>query len=166
MMTKTTQPRKQRKRRYTAPLHRRGKMIAAHLSEDLMLKYNRRSLPVRKGDTVKVMRGLFRRHIGKVTAVDTKAYRITVEGVTIAKSDGAQVTMSISPSNVLITKLDLSDPWRRRKLAATAGVEVMPEPESEVEAVEDAEKNDETKESSTSESEEKPEEVDDDEQTS
>lgn len=112
----TSQPRKVRKALFTAPLHKKRKMLSAHLSEELMLKYNLRSLPVRKGDMIKVMRGTFKGHIGKIANVDTSSRKITIEGITIAKSDKAQVAKQIDPSNVLITKLDLSDPLRSKKL--------------------------------------------------
>ncbi len=111
-----SQPRKVRKALFTAPLHKKRKMLSAHLSEELMLKYNLRSLPVRKGDMIKVMRGTFKGHIGKIANVDTNSRKITIEGVTIAKSDKAQVAKPIDSSNVLITKLDLSDPLRSKKL--------------------------------------------------
>ena len=110
------QPRKQRKMRYNAPIHRRRKMIASHLAEDLMLKYNKRSVPVKKGDTVKIIRGGLKGHIGKVASVDTKKMKITMEGATIAKADKSQVARPIDPSNVIITHLDLSDPWRSKKI--------------------------------------------------
>lgn len=110
------QPRKQRKMRYNAPIHRRRKMIASHLAEELMLKYNKRSVPVKKGDTVKIIRGGLKGHIGKVASVDTKKMKITVEGATAAKADKSQVARPIDPSNVIITHLDLSDPWRSKKI--------------------------------------------------
>ena len=110
------QPRKQRKMRYNAPIHRRRKMIASHLAEDLMLKYNKRSVPVKKGDTVKIIRGGLKGHIGKVASVDTRKIKIRVEGATIAKADKSQVARPIDPSNVIITHLDLSDPWRSKKI--------------------------------------------------
>jgi large subunit ribosomal protein L24 len=113
---KSRQPRKTRKEWYTAPLHRRRKQVAAHLSEELLVKYNRRSIPVRKGDTVKVLRGAFKGLVEKVATVDTKSRKITVEKAIIVKADGKQVAKPIDPSNVIITKLNLSDPWRRRKL--------------------------------------------------
>jgi len=110
------QPRKQRKMRYNAPIHRRRKMIASHLAEELMLKYNKRSVTVKKGDTVKIIRGGLKGHIGKVASVDTKKMKITMEGATIAKADKSQVARPIDPSNVIITHLDLSDPWRSKKI--------------------------------------------------
>jgi large subunit ribosomal protein L24 len=115
---KSHKPRKVRKKWYNEPLHRRRKQIAAHLAEDLLLKYNVRAVPVKKGDTVKVLRGAFKGHVGKVASVDTKSRKVTVDKATIAKADGTQIAQPIDPSNLLITKLDLSDPWRKRKLEA------------------------------------------------
>lgn len=114
----TSKPSKVRKKLFAAPLHKRRKLCSAHLAEELMLKYNLRSLQVRKGDTVKVMRGTFKGKVSKVAGVDTRARKITLEGVTQAKADKTQVPLPIDPSNVLITKLDLSDPWRSKKLEA------------------------------------------------
>jgi len=115
------QPRKQRKFRYTAPWHRRRKMLSANLSPELREKYGRRSFPVRKGDIVRVMRGSMRGHEGKVLEVDYERLKIVVEGVTVRKADGKEVPKPIDPSNVQIVKLDLSDPRRAEKLG---GVEV------------------------------------------
>ncbi|MCD6448565.1 MAG: 50S ribosomal protein L24 [Thermoplasmata archaeon] len=127
------QPRKQRKLLYTAPLHKRRKWIAAHLADDLILKYKRRSLPVIKGDTVKVMRGDFKGHVGKVRSVDTKKGRLEVEGVIITKVDGKKVPRPVHASNVVITKLNLTDPWRRKKLEEGLPEEVKKEIEKEAE---------------------------------
>ncbi len=122
-MTKSKKPRKQRRAIYAAPLHRRRKMIASHLSskylEDVK-RYYPRSAIVRKGDNVKVVRGSFAGHIGKVEAVDTRSLRITIDGATIAKADGTQIAAKIHPSNVIITKLDLSDPKRKKRLERMA----------------------------------------------
>lgn len=111
------QPRKQRKARYDAPLHVRRKQVAAHFSEELLLKYNRRSIPVVTGDEVKILRGSHKGESGKVVDVDTKARRIVVEGITIKKADGTDVPRPIDPSNVLLVKLNLDDERRRNKLA-------------------------------------------------
>ena len=101
---------------YNAPQHIKRKMVAAHLAEDLMLKYKRRSIQVIKGDTVKIMRGSYKGRVGKVRKVDVKRQRIEIEGVTITKVDGKSVPYPVHASNVMITKLNLTDPWRRRKL--------------------------------------------------
>jgi len=107
------QPRKQRKAYFTAPLHIRHKFLTAPLSEELRREYNIRSLPVRRGDTVLILRGDFKGHEGRVVKVDLKKVRIHVEGVTRRRSDGTQVFIPIHPSKVMITKLDLSDERRR-----------------------------------------------------
>ena len=116
------QPRKQRKARYQAPLHVRRKQVASHLSEELLLRYNRRSMPVVTGDEVKIVRGKkdWRGKTGTVVDVDVKHRKITVEGITHKKADGTDVPFPLDPSNVLLIRLDLSDTRRRAKLAEKA----------------------------------------------
>lgn len=111
------QPRKQRKRFYNAPLHLKRKFLAAHLASDLILKYKRRSIPVIRGDSVKIMRGDFAGQTGKVRKVNVKEGTVEIEGITITKADGKKVPRPIHASNLLITKLNLTDAWRRRKLS-------------------------------------------------
>jgi len=113
---KAQQPRRQRKARYNAPLHIRHKFMGAPLSEELRDKYGKRSLPLRKGDTVKVMRGDDKGKEGKVRSVDLKNEEITVEGVVVARSDLSEVPRPIHPSNVMITKLELKDKLREDAL--------------------------------------------------
>ncbi len=117
-MVKSTKARKQRKALYNAPNHIKRRMVASHLSRDLIQEYGRRSMPVIRGDTVVVVRG--EESIlgieGRVQGVDTNTGRITVEGVTIAKADGTQVARPVHASNLEISKMDLSDDWRREKL--------------------------------------------------
>ncbi len=120
MRTSSKQPRKQRKSHFNAPMHIKHKHVASHLAEDLLLKYNIRAVPVRKGDTVKIMRGALKGHVDKVAKVSLKKGMVTVENATIAKADGTQLPKWIHPSNLLITKLDLSDPWRKKKLGVTS----------------------------------------------
>jgi large subunit ribosomal protein L24 len=118
-MVESKKARKQRKAFYNAPSHLRRKNISSHLSDDLQKEYTIRSLQVRKGDSGKAMRGaeeILGRE-GKVAAVITKTGRVTVEGVTIAKADGTQTARPVHASKVMITKLDLSDPKRKEKLA-------------------------------------------------
>ncbi len=107
------QPRKQRKARYKAPLHIRHKLMAVTLSEELRERFNTRSLPVRKGDTVLVMRGDFREQEGKVEKVDYQNYRLFIDGVSVQKTDvGSQVYHPVHPSNVMLVDLELDDEER------------------------------------------------------
>ncbi len=113
---KTTNPGKQRKAFFNAPLHKRRKMMSSHLEENLLLKYDKRSIPVVKGDTVRVMRGSFKGHEDKVAKINTKKNTIDIEGITMAKADGNKIPKPVHPSNVVITKLNLTDKWRRINL--------------------------------------------------
>jgi len=113
---KTTQPKKQRKMLYQAPLHIRYKHFSALLSPSLKASHNVGSAPVRSGDSVRVMRGDHKGLEGKVTRVDRKKYRIFVEGITREKVDGTTTLVPIHPSKVMITSLNLDDKWRRESL--------------------------------------------------
>lgn len=104
-MVKSSLPRKQRLARYNAPLHVRQKQVAAHLAKDLRATQKKRSLPVRKGDTVKVMRGRFSGRTGKVIGVNLSARTVSIEGVNVKKQSGKEIPAVIDPSNVMITQL-------------------------------------------------------------
>ncbi|RLG74028.1 MAG: 50S ribosomal protein L24, partial [Thermoprotei archaeon] len=61
-LTGSKQPRKQRKSFFNAPLHIRHKFFNAPLSEELQAKHGIKRLPIRRGDTVKIVRGDWRGH--------------------------------------------------------------------------------------------------------
>ncbi|RLG70475.1 MAG: 50S ribosomal protein L24 [Methanobacteriota archaeon] len=109
---KSKQPRKQRKKLFQTPLHRRWKLVSAPLSRPLREKYGTRSLPIRKGDRVEVMRGDFKGHQGEVVKVDLKRLKIYVDGATMTKSDRTEVYYPMHPSNLRIVKLSLEDKER------------------------------------------------------
>ncbi len=114
--TQTAKPGKQRKALFQAPDHIRHKNFAALLSPELRKSHGTRSLPVRSGDTVRVMRGDHKGFEGKVTRVDKKKFRIYVEGLTREKVDGTTIFVPVHPSKVMITKLNLDDKWRKKIL--------------------------------------------------
>lgn len=91
---------------YSAPMHRRQNAVAAALSDKLREEYKKRSLPVKKGDTVEIMRGDFRGSKGKIIKVDLKSMRISIEGVTVQKADGSERFYPMHPSNVRIIKAE------------------------------------------------------------
>ena len=117
----SVQPRKQRKYRYNAPLHLRHKMLSAHLDKALRNEYKRRSFPLRKGDEVVIFTGEHRKKRGKITGVDMKKLKVLVEGVVRKKVSGQEVQIPIDPSNVVITKLDMSDK-KRLKIVRRKGI--------------------------------------------
>ena len=106
------QPRKQRKALYNAPAHARGKHLSASLSKDLRAKVGKRSLPIRTGDKVSVVRGDFKGHEGEVLSVDYNSYKVTVEEVTLSKPDGTATFLPVDPSNLVIIDADLKDDRR------------------------------------------------------
>lgn len=114
MDMQSKQPRKQRKARFNAPLHRRQKLMHSLLSPELRKEYSKRSAQVKKGDTVKVMRGDQAGVEGLVELVDLKNCTIHVAGVSNIKSDSTEVPRALNPSNVMITKLDLEDGEREK----------------------------------------------------
>jgi len=87
--------------------------MTAKLAEPLRRELGIKRIPVRKGDTVIILRGDYAGHEGKVVRADLKKRRIYIEGATRQKADGTTVYVPIHPSKVLITKLDLSDPRRK-----------------------------------------------------
>ena len=106
-------PRKQRKLLHNAPAHLRHKLMAAPLSPQLTASKSVKTLPVRKGDTVHIMRGDNKGFEGKISRVDLKNYRIYLEGLTREKVDGTAIFLPVHPSKVMIKNLNLNDKWRK-----------------------------------------------------
>lgn len=120
------QPRKTRKRMvYRAPLHVRGRQLVAPLSMELRREHGIKRMRVRKGDTVLIVRGSYAGIESRVVRVDLKRRRIYVEGVTRTRSDGREIFVPIHPSKVVITKLDLSDGWRKRIVERKKKIELV-----------------------------------------
>jgi large subunit ribosomal protein L24 len=92
------------------------RLLQARLADDLRSKYGRRTLRVRKGDTVKVLRGEYSGVEAKVTAVDSHTGRLSIEGVTREKIAGGTVPVRIHISKVMVTTLNLDDPWRKNSV--------------------------------------------------
>lgn len=82
------QRRKSRKAHFSAPSHLRRKILSSHLSKDLRTKYDVRAVPVRKGDTVKVLRGTYKGREGKIQSVYRKRWAIHIEKLTREKTNG------------------------------------------------------------------------------
>ena len=112
----STQKRKQRKYVFQAPMHVKHRFMGSCLSAEIRKEWNIRTVPVRKGDTVTVLRGDNKGKSGKVTKTSLARTRIFVEGVETARADGSKALYPVHPSNVMITKLDLSDVKRKEKL--------------------------------------------------
>ncbi len=119
-MIQSAKPRKQRLFRYTASNHLRQSFVNAHISKELAAKLGvkKRSIGVRKGDTVKVMSGSSRGKTGKVLGVDLGRAVVFVEGITRKNAKGKESQIAINASNVYITDMDLGDKLRSAKMQA------------------------------------------------
>lgn len=109
------QPRKQRKYGHNAPLHVKGHFLHANLSKELRKKHGMRSIRVKTGDKVRVMRGQFKKTESKVERVDVKKTAIYIAKVDVQKKDGSKAKIPLHPSNVQITELAM-DKSRQAKL--------------------------------------------------
>ena len=116
MQKSVKDPGKQRKKFFNAPAHIRHKSMAAPLSSELAASKGAKTLPVRKGDTVRIMRGDNKGFEGKVSRVDLKAYRIYLEGLTREKVDGTNIFLAVHPSKVQIRNLVLDDKYRKETI--------------------------------------------------
>ena len=113
------QPRKQVKFRANAPNHIKRKFRGSTLDKPLREKYGRRSIEIRKGDEVKIMRGKFKGKQGKVGNVDVKYCRIQVDGIQRTKAGGEKLITWFHPSKVKIIILDDKDSRRMKRRGKT-----------------------------------------------
>lgn len=126
-------PRRQRKALFTAPTFERRRRMAVPLSHELRARFRKRSVPVRKGDTVRVLSGSFVGREERVAKVDRRDYSVTLDNVTLKAADEKLKPLALRPSHLVITRLNLSDPWRRRALKVREE-EVTPEERGETPA--------------------------------
>ena len=127
---------------YNAPTHSQRKRVKARLQTTDSRLAGIRSITVRVGDEVEVLRGDFgnpnsvktdsrgkrlgqsRGRAGlkaKVASVNTTSGMIFVDGLTMTTADGKEEAIPIHPSNVIVTALYEGDPLRIKQLADRAG---------------------------------------------
>jgi len=106
--------------------------MSSALSKELRTKHNARSLPIRKDDEVRIVRGKYKGREGKVTQVYRKKWVVHVERVQRDKSNGATAPIGVHPSNVVITTIKLDKDRRaildrkdRKKTATSEDVEMV-----------------------------------------
>ena len=124
-------------------LHKKRKSLSAPLSADLREDYGFRSISIREGDDVELMRGDYKGAEGEVTEVQTDSEKIIVDGVETSKVDESEVTVPVRPSNVKITNLEKDEMRDKIIERRSEGVKERKEEASEEtersEDVEDAE---------------------------
>ncbi|MFH1520664.1 MAG: 50S ribosomal protein L24 [Candidatus Micrarchaeota archaeon] len=125
----------ERKRYYKEKLHRKKNRLHVHLSKQLRgkLTVKKRSLLIRKGDTVKIMRGPEKGKEAKVGEVSVVKRLVFLEGITAKTAKGKEVKLAIQPSNLLLVSLE-STPERKEIFSDDAfkKKEVKKEPKAEV----------------------------------
>jgi large subunit ribosomal protein L24 len=94
--------------------HKREKLLGANLSENLREQYNKRSMRVIKGDTVRILRGEYVGIEGKVEKVNTERSTLSIEGVQREKIRGGKVKVQIHASNVQIISVNTDDDYRMK----------------------------------------------------
>ncbi len=129
MSTQSHLGRKQRKDRLEADHRERAHRLALSLSRELRTRYGRRRLTVHKGDTVRILGGSYAGREERVARVDRRRYRVVLDNVTLKKADAKLIQLPLTPGHLMLTKLNLGDPWRRRILRVTTaeGEEAVPE---------------------------------------
>jgi len=109
-------PRRQRRALYSADTFERRRRMTVLLSRELRARFHRRSVPLRKGDTVRVLGGSYKGREERVAKIDRRAYAVTLDNVTLKTADEKMKPLDLRPGHLVITKLNLSDAWRRRSL--------------------------------------------------
>jgi large subunit ribosomal protein L26e len=97
--------RTQRKLQLGAPSSVKRKLMSSHLSKSLRDQYKIRSLPIKRGDEVKILKGKGKGKTGKVVQVYRKRNVIYVDKVQRDKQNGQTVFLPIKPSYCVIEKL-------------------------------------------------------------
>ena len=114
-MMSSKKPNKSRKEMYNMPMHKKAKEVSSHLDDKLAKEFGKRSITIRKNDTVKIMRGKFQGSEGKITSIDRVSGKIYVEKIVSKKSNGQERQVPIDASKVLLIDIDRTDRKRVAK---------------------------------------------------
>jgi large subunit ribosomal protein L24 len=90
-------------------MHERKNLLKCRLDEFLQEEHGLRSLVIKKGDLVRIMRGQFRDTESKVTSVSYKKGVVYLDNTTITKADGKETAVPIHPSNLMLVKLEMDE---------------------------------------------------------
>jgi large subunit ribosomal protein L24 len=98
----------ERKKYYNAKNHQKTKRMNVHLGKDLRskIKQKKRSLLIRQGDRVKVMRGPGKGTEGKVLRVSHAKMKVYIEGLVLRTAKGREVLRALQPSNLQLISLE------------------------------------------------------------
>lgn len=114
MKVNSKQPRRQRKALFQYKNHQRSKLLSARVADFLREEYGIKNIPLRVGDSVKIVKGEFTDFEGEVIEI-TKNQRAKIKEATFDKADGTQFHPAIHISKLVVTKFykeKKMDPWR------------------------------------------------------
>ena len=92
---------------FLIPSSIRRKILSCRLNKELRNKHKVRSLPIRKNDVVKILKGKAKNKTGKVTTVYRRRWVIYVDKITKDKQNGQPINIPIKPNNCVIETLHL-----------------------------------------------------------
>lgn len=132
----------ERKKFYTEKLHKRKNRLHAHLSKHLRstLKTKKRSILLRKGDKVKIMRGPESGKEAKVLRVNTQKRVVYLEGIVTRTARAKEIVIPIEPSNLLLVSIE-----RTKEREALFNDSAFNKKESKKEEKKETHKSEETK---------------------
>lgn len=156
----STNPSKQRKYRDNAPLHVKDKIVSANVAPELRDELGTRSIPLRTGDRVKVMRGDEKGKSGIVSRIDRGDEKVYVDGIEVERTDGTVREKALRPSNLQVQALNVEDNRRLEKYEVADVESIGVEEEEMEEALEEDEEGEMMQQMQTGESSLESEEID------
>ena len=112
MDAKTKKPNKQRKRMYQSALNKKRKLLVATIDKNIQKEVNKKSIAIRKGDTVKVMVGNHKGKSGKVEVVDYTKVKVYIKDIKTKNTRGQEKLIPFTASNLMLTNVILDDSKR------------------------------------------------------
>lgn len=112
---KSSKRRINRKKYHNGNSNEKRIFMSSKLCKDLRKNCLKKTMCIRKGDEVKVIRGVQKGKVGKVIQCSRKEIFVYVDSITYKKKNGNETYLPIHPSNVEIQKLLLTNE-RKSKL--------------------------------------------------
>lgn len=81
------------------------KKVHSKLNKELEEELDKRSISIRTGDEVKVMKGDFKGEEGEIEEINREEGRVRIRGIEKEKADGSKYSYPIHASNLKVTSL-------------------------------------------------------------
>ena len=93
---------KNRKRFFTSSSCQKRKSMVSPVSKEIRLKYQRKSVPLRKDFEVLIKKGLFKGKSGKIVQCQRKTNKVFVDNLVRNKTNKTSSFVPVSPSNLVV----------------------------------------------------------------